>query len=67
MPRLELFFDFGDLSGPRGNAFDILARTRRLMKKAGVDSDLIQEFTDEAMKGDYEHLLETVEDWFVTE
>lgn len=59
-PLLEL----GDLSGPGGNAFAILAKARRAARKAKWSSEKLEEFMDEAESGDYDHLLETVEDYF---
>ena len=53
---------FVQLTGEDGNAFAILGRVRRALKKAGVDKAEIKQFTDEATRGDYSHLLATVMD-----
>ncbi len=46
------------LIGEDGNAFAILARVERALKKAGR-GDLVQEYLQEATSGDYMHLLKT--------
>ena len=53
---------FVQLTGEDGNAFAILGRVRKALKKAGVDKAEIQAFTEEATRGDYSHLLATVTD-----
>lgn len=47
------------LLGYDGNAFAILGKVRRHMRRAGLSDEQIHEFTDEATKGDYDHLLRT--------
>jgi hypothetical protein len=47
------------LTGEDGNAFFILARVSKAMKDAGVDKADIAAYKDEAIKGDYDHLLQT--------
>lgn len=47
------------LIGEDGNAFNILGRVSRALKKAGLEQEA-QDFLDEAMTGDYNHLLATV-------
>lgn len=49
-----------DLSGGDGNAMVLLGRVRRAMRKAGVHDIEIEEFTEEAMSGDYDHLIHTI-------
>jgi len=51
------------LSGEDGNAFLIIGRVQRLLRKAGVDKDEINHFVEEATAGDYYHLLRTVMQW----
>lgn len=53
-----------DLVGQDGNAFSILGRVKTAMRRAG-HNDLYEEFYAEATAGDYDHLLQTVMDWFV--
>ena len=48
------------LSGESHNAFFIIGRTRRAMERAGVSSDEIAAFTNEARSGDYDNVLQTV-------
>ena len=50
------------LVGTDGNAFAILGKVSQALKKAGY-VDLAKEFRDEAMKGDYNHLLQTCMDY----
>ncbi|HLS32611.1 MAG TPA: hypothetical protein VK039_03395 [Brevibacterium sp.] len=52
-----------NLIGQDGNAFAILGRTTTALIRAGVDTDEIQEFSNEATSGDYNHLLRTVMAW----
>jgi hypothetical protein len=51
------------LTGEDGNAFFIIGRTTKALKRADVSSEEIQEFRDEAMSGDYDHLLRTCMEW----
>ena len=48
------------LSGEDGNSYAILGRVRSAMKRAGVPRHEIEEFSTEAMSGDYDHMLQTV-------
>ena len=48
------------LTGQDGNAFFIISRTRSALRDAGVPNDKIAEFSEEAMSGDYNHVLQTV-------
>lgn len=51
------------LTNEDGNAFSILGRVRKAMKKAGVSKEEIDEFTKEATSGDYDNLLYTAMKW----
>jgi hypothetical protein len=51
------------LTDEDGNAFAILGRCRRAMRRAGLSHE-IETFTQEATSGDYYHLLRTVMSWF---
>lgn len=51
------------LTGEDGNAFSILARVSRELKRAGVSREEVAEFHAEATSGDYDHLLRTVLRW----
>ena len=48
------------LAGEDGNAFAIIGRVRTALRRAGYGPALIEEFTREAMSGDYDHLIQTV-------
>jgi hypothetical protein len=48
-----------ELSNCDGNAFLILGKVRKAMKKQGVPQEKIDEFTKEATSGNYDHLLQT--------
>jgi hypothetical protein len=50
-----------DLAGGDGNAFVLLGIASRYAKALEIDFEPIQE---EMMSGDYEHLLETLEEHF---
>ena len=49
-----------NLSDNDGNAFAILGRVRKAMRRANVPDAEIEQFSTEAMSGDYNHLLQTV-------
>jgi hypothetical protein len=49
-----------ELVGQDGNAFAILGATSKAMRQANVDKADIDEMMEEAMGGDYNHLLQTV-------
>ena len=59
-PRLKL-------SGEDGNAFSIIGRARRAAKKAGWTEEKITAFQDDAMSGDYNHVLQTCMKYFEVE
>lgn len=54
------------LVGEDGNAFSILARVQRTMKRNGL-GDKVAEFHAEATSGDYDNLLRTVMAWFAVD
>jgi len=47
-----------DLTGPEGNAFNLLGRAKVFATQVGKDAKAI---TDEMMSGDYKHLIEVFE------
>jgi len=51
------------LTGGDGNAFAVLGKVRKALKRAGVDRAQIDEFTAEATACDYNHLLATCMRW----
>ncbi|MFN4098447.1 MAG: hypothetical protein ACK4GT_01595 [Pararhodobacter sp.] len=52
------------LTGQDGNAFAILGCCRAAARDAGLSEEEIAGFMDEAMAGDYDHLLQTAMRWF---
>lgn len=54
------------LVGEDGNAFSILGRVQRVMKRNGL-ADKVEEFRTEATSGDYDNLLRTVMAWFAVD
>jgi hypothetical protein len=51
------------LSGEDGNAFFIIGRVRAALRRAGVESKECDEFSNEAMSGDYDNVLQTAMRW----
>jgi hypothetical protein len=47
------------LIGENGNAFNIIGKVRKEMKRNGVPNNEIDLFINEAMSGDYNNLLRT--------
>jgi hypothetical protein len=47
-----------ELVGHDGNAFSVMGRVSKAMRRAGVDRDVIDQYTKESMSGDYDHLLQ---------
>ena len=45
------------LIGEDGNAYAIMGRVRRALRKAGADKEYIDEYTNKSISGDYDHLL----------
>ena len=51
------------LSETNGNAFAIISRVRKALKKANYKQDDIEKFTKEATQGDYDNALQTCMKW----
>lgn len=51
------------LVGEDGNAFAIIGRVSKALRRAKVEKSEIDLFTKEAMGGDYDHLLRTCMEW----
>ena len=51
------------LSDRDGNAFSIIGRVRLALRRAGVDADEVEAFSQEAMSGDYDHVIQTCMKW----
>lgn len=46
-----------------GNAFSIIGQTRQALRRAGASPAECKEYTDAAMSGDYNHLLQVTMEW----
>lgn len=51
------------LIGADANAFSIITKVSNALQRNSVDEKEIDEFKEEAMSGDYNHLLRTVMKW----
>ena len=54
------------LSGEDGNAFFIIGRVSKALRRAGVSTAEIDEFAKDAMSGDYDRVLQTAMKWVKT-
>ena len=45
------------LIGHDGNAFSIMGRVKKALRRAGADQEYIDKYLKEATSGDYDHLL----------
>lgn len=45
------------LVGEDGNAFAIMSRVIKALRKAGADAEYIDKYRQESVSGDYNHLL----------
>ena len=54
-----------DTSRIDGNAFSVIGSVTAALRKYGVSKQERDEFTNEAMAGDYNHLLRTCMKWVV--
>jgi hypothetical protein len=57
-PEIEV-----SLVGKDGNAFAIMGEVSKALRKAGVSSDEVNEYTSQSMSGDYDNLLRTAMRW----
>jgi len=46
-----------------GNAFAIIGRVSKALRRGGVSESIIEAFRNEATAGDYDHLLQVVTEW----
>lgn len=51
------------LTGNDGNAFNLLGIMQKAFKKHKIPAEEISKFMNEAMSGDYNHLLKTCMEW----
>ncbi len=49
-----------------GNAFAILGRAQHVMRQAALPEERINQFLEEARRGDYDQLIQTCIKWFDT-
>lgn len=52
------------LSDCDGNAYAILGRVKKSLRRNNIADSVFEEFKAEATAGDYEHLLQTCFRWF---
>ena len=45
------------LVGEDGNAFSIMGRVSKALRRAGADKEYVDKYLNESMSGDYDHLL----------
>lgn len=57
-PQVEV-----ELSGHDGNAFGILGRVSKALRRGGASAAEVKEYVAEATSGDYDHLLATTMRW----
>jgi len=57
-PEIEV-----QLSGKDGNGFAIACTVRTALKRGGASAEDQAEFFDEALSGNYDHLLQTCMKW----
>ena len=51
------------LTGEDGNAYAIMGRVMRALRRAGVQKVEIDKYMEESTAGDYDHLLQTAMRW----
>ncbi len=51
------------LTGTDGNAFSIIGKVAKALRRASVPPAIVSEFTKEATSGDYDHVLATAFAW----
>jgi len=55
------------LTGNDGNAFAIMGRIQRALKKNGADREYIDQYLSKAMSGNYDHLLAVSMEYVIVE
>jgi hypothetical protein len=53
---------FGDLTRSEGNAFIVMGNLFRVLRAAGYSTEEMDAVREDCMSGDYEHLLDVVEE-----
>jgi len=57
-PNIEV-----ELVGSDGNAFSIIAKVTKALRRGGVEKAVIDTFFAEATSGDYDNVLKTCMEW----
>jgi len=60
-PNSEIIID---LTGPQGNAFNLIALANNFGKQLGMSNSYIKEIQANMMSGDYENLIKVFDDEF---
>jgi len=60
-PKSEIIID---LTGPQGNAFNLIALASNFGKQLGMSNSYIKEIQANMMSGDYENLIKVFDDEF---
>lgn len=61
---MALFYDIDvELIGKDGNAFAIIGAVTKAMRQAGLAPHIIDQYREQAMSGDYDHLLKVTSEW----
>jgi len=53
-----------DLTGPQGNAFNLIALAKNFGKQIGMSDSYIKEIQEKMMSGDYENLIHVFDNEF---
>lgn len=53
-----------DLTGPQGNAFNLLGLAKNFGKQLGMTDSYIKEIQDKMMSGDYDNLIQVFDNEF---
>ena len=52
-----------ELIGGDGNAFSVMGKVKRALRRAGVSKEEQDLYIEQATSGDYDHLLAVTMDW----
>jgi hypothetical protein len=52
-----------ELAGQSGNAFFIIGRVQKALRKAGYTPEEIERYRDDATSDDYDHLIDVTSRW----
>jgi hypothetical protein len=53
----------GDMRGPDGNGFAIIAKAESALRRIGVPAEECLAYTKDATSDDYQHLLDVTQEW----